>query len=99
MKGFLSQKQVEKIKEQYPVGTRIELIHMDDSYGPIKPGAQGTVDSVDDVGTLHMRWDNGRTLGIVPGEDQSLKKRSWKMIKNKLWEGWACKKDRIKTSK
>lgn len=29
-----------------------------------------TVDSVDDVGTLHMRWDNGRTLGIVPGEDQ-----------------------------
>ncbi len=51
MKGFLSQKQVEKIKEQYPVGTRIELIHMDDSYGPIKPGAQGTVDSVDDVGT------------------------------------------------
>ena len=70
MKGFLSQKQVEKIKEQYPVGTRIELIHMDDSYGPIKPGAQGTVDSVDDVGTLHMRWDNGRTLGIVPGEDQ-----------------------------
>lgn len=38
MKGFLSQKQVETIKEQYPVGTRIELIHMDDPYGPIKPG-------------------------------------------------------------
>ena len=70
MKGFLSQKQVEKIKEQYPVGTRIELIHMDDPYSPIKPGTQGTVDSVDDVGTLHMQWDNGRTLGIVPGEDQ-----------------------------
>lgn len=70
MKGFLSQNQVEKIKEQYPIGTRIELIHMDDPYGPIEPGAQGTVDSVDDAGTLHMRWDNGRTLGIVPGEDQ-----------------------------
>ena len=70
MKGFLSQKQVEKVKEQYPVGTRVELIHMDDPYAPIEPGIQGTVESVDDAGTLHMRWDNGRTLGIVPGEDQ-----------------------------
>ena len=51
MKGFLSQNQVEKIKEQYPVGTRIELIHMDDPYDPIEPGTQGTVDSVDDAGT------------------------------------------------
>lgn len=69
MKGFLSQKQVGKIKEQYPVGKRIELIHMDDPYGPIKQRTQGTVDSVDDMGTLHMQWDNGRKLGIVPGED------------------------------
>ena len=51
MKGFLSQKQVEKIKEKYPAGTRIELIHMDDPYGPVEPGTQGTVDSVDDAGT------------------------------------------------
>ena len=70
MKGFLSQKQVEKIKEKYPAGTRIELIHMDDPYVPIESGTKGTVESVDDAGTLHMRWDNGRTLGIVPGEDQ-----------------------------
>ena len=61
---------IEKINEKYPVGTRIELIHMDDPYGPVEPGMQGTVDSVDDVGTLHMQWDNGRTLGIVPDEDQ-----------------------------
>ncbi len=51
MKGFLSQKQVEKIKEQYPAGTRIELIYMEDPYGPIEAGTQGTVESVDDVGT------------------------------------------------
>ena len=70
MKGFISQRQVEKIKEQYPAGTRIELIHMDDPYGPNEAGTQGTVEGVDDAGTLHMRWDNGRTLGIVPGEDQ-----------------------------
>lgn len=69
MNGFPSQKEVDRIKEQYPVGTRIELISMDDPHAPIESGMQGTVDMVDDIGTLHMKWDNGRTLGIVPGED------------------------------
>ena len=70
MNGFKSRREVESIKEQYPVGTRIELIGMDDPYTPIESGTQGTVEIVDDAGTLHMKWDNGRTLGIVPGEDQ-----------------------------
>jgi hypothetical protein len=69
MKGFLSQKEVERIKEKYPPGTRIEVIHMDDPYAPLEPGMHGTVEGVDDIGTLHMKWDNGRTLGVVSGED------------------------------
>ncbi len=69
MNGFPSRKEVERIRKQYPAGTRIELISMDDPHAPIESGMQGTVDIVDDVGTLHMKWDNGRTLGIVPGED------------------------------
>lgn len=69
MNRFLSQNEVERIKEQYPKGTRIELISMDDPYSAIKPGMQGTVDKVDDIGTLHMKWDDGRTLGVVPDED------------------------------
>lgn len=60
---------IRKIKEQYPPGTRIELISMDDPYAPIQPGTQGTVDCVDDAGQLHMKWDNGRTLAVIPGED------------------------------
>lgn len=56
-------------KEKYPVGTRIELISMEDPYSPIEPGTKGTVVHVDDMGTLHMKWDNGRSLGVVPGED------------------------------
>ena len=70
MRGFKSRKEVESIKEQYPVGTRIELVQMEDPYAPVESGMQGTVKIVDDAGTLHMKWDNGRTLGIVPGEDQ-----------------------------
>lgn len=52
----------------YPPGTRLELISMDDPQ-PIPPGSRGTVDHVDDMGTIHMRWDSGRSLGVVPGED------------------------------
>ena len=59
----------EYYKKAYPVGTRIRLIHMDDPYSPIESGMTGTVAYVDDMGTLHMKWDNGRSLGVVPGVD------------------------------
>lgn len=55
-------------KERYPKGTRIELLSMNDSQA-VPPGTRGTVDYVDDLGTIHMNWDNGRTLGICPQED------------------------------
>ena len=61
--------QVERIKNGYPVGTRIELIStMDDGQG-VEKGTKGTVIGVDDIGTIHMKWDNGRGLGLIPGED------------------------------
>ena len=53
----------------YPPGTRLELTLMGDDPQPIPPGSRGTVDHVDDMGTIHMRWDNGRSLGLIPGED------------------------------
>ena len=56
-------------KEIYPAGTRIRLVHMDDPYAPIESGMTGTVAYVDDVGILHMKWDNGRSLGICPDAD------------------------------
>ena len=57
-------------KRAYPPGTRIELISMDDPYSPIEPGTRGSVVMVDDVGSLIMKWDNGRGLNLIPGEDQ-----------------------------
>ena len=35
----------------------------------VPPGTRGTVQFVDDVGSIHMNWDNGRTLALVPKED------------------------------
>ena len=59
----------EKIKSQYRPGTRIRLIAMEDPYSPVQPGTLGSVRMVDDCGQIHMEWDNGRTLALVPGVD------------------------------
>lgn len=56
-------------KELYPKGTRIEVIEMSDDPRPIEPGTKGTVDVVDDMGTVHCTFDNGRRLGLIPNVD------------------------------
>ena len=67
--GKLTRQGIEELRQNYPPGTRIELIHMDDKWAVAK-GTRGTVTQVDDAGTIHMKWDNGRTLGLVPQADQ-----------------------------
>ena len=59
----------ESTKKLYPPGTRIELLSMSDSYAPVSSGTRGTVKFVDSMGTIFPEWDNGRSLGVVPGED------------------------------
>ena len=60
---------VQRMKKTYLPGTRIELDYMSDDPRPIAPGTKGTVKIVDDIGTVHCIFDNGRYLGLVPGED------------------------------
>lgn len=57
------------LKEQFPKGTRVELIKMDDPHSTLKPGDKGTVAFIDDIGTIHVNWDKGSSLGIIYGED------------------------------
>jgi len=69
MQGFLKPYQVEQLKKKYPPGTRIQLDHMVGECD-MPDGLQGVVKHVDDQGQLHMVWQNGRSLALVPNEDQ-----------------------------
>jgi hypothetical protein len=65
---FPSRETVERVRRDYPKGTRVELLRMDDVQAP-PIGTLGTVLGVDDTGSLLMRWDNGSGLNVVYGED------------------------------
>lgn len=62
-------RQAQRMKESYPAGTRIMLLHMGADPNPVAPNTKGTVAFVDDIGTVHCDFDNGRSLGVVPSED------------------------------
>ena len=59
----------EYLKKAYPSGTRIVLNSMGNDPRPIESGTRGTVAVVDDIGTVHCDFDNGRRLGLIEGED------------------------------
>lgn len=59
---------VKILRKKYPKGTRIELVFMNDALA-VAPGTRGTVINVDDMGTIHVAWDNGRRLGLFYDED------------------------------
>ena len=65
---FPSKETVERIREEYPVGTRVELVQMDDPPAP-PVGTKGTVRGVDDIGSIMVAWDSGGSLSVVWGED------------------------------
>ena len=70
----ISKDTLEILKERYPEGTRVELISMNDPYNTkLVPGCKGTVRLVDDMGTIHVSWDCGSSLGVVYGEDSCRK--------------------------
>jgi len=65
---FPSKEIVERVRKEYPVGSRVELLRMDDPQAP-PVGTLGTVVGVDDTASILVRWDNGSGLNVVYGTD------------------------------
>jgi hypothetical protein len=65
---------VKKVKNRkdfkMEIGDRVELVYTSDKYTKLKPGDRGTIRLIDDMKTVHIKWDNGEGLGMIPGEDE-----------------------------
>jgi hypothetical protein len=72
MRG-ISPEMLKQLRSYYPPGTRVVLVRMHDPYTKLTPGEKGTVTGVDDIGTIHVNWDSGSSLGIAFGEDECQK--------------------------
>jgi len=66
---MMNRQDVAKLRERFPEGTKVRLIRMDDVQAP-PTGCTGRVRLVDDIGTIHVAWDNGSSLGVVYGVDE-----------------------------
>jgi hypothetical protein len=68
--NYIDEAKLKELRNQFPSGTRVELVKMDDPYNKeLVPGCLGTVKHVDDIGTIHVSWDCGSSLGVAYGED------------------------------
>ena len=65
---FPNERQHAMTREKYPTGTTVQLISMDDEQAP-PVGTIGEVMFVDDIGNVHVKWQNGSSLAVIPDVD------------------------------
>lgn len=66
----ITPEELKALRKKFKKGMRVECIRLEDEYTPIPAGTKGTVESVDDIGTVHVNWDCGSSLGAVYGVDE-----------------------------
>ncbi|WP_323736241.1 DUF4314 domain-containing protein [Methanosphaera sp. ISO3-F5] len=66
---IINHHKIKQIKKTYKTGTKIILDHMEDIQA-IPQGTKGTVMYVDDIGQIHVNWENGSGLALIHGVDE-----------------------------
>lgn len=90
MMNFPNRETVERIRSEYPVGTRVELVKMEDVQAP-PVGTKGTVKGVDDTASLLVDWDNGCGLNVLFNVDKVRKLDTVKTVCYGKEEVWDCR--------
>ena len=67
---FIQPEELARLRKEYPAGTEVELIEMNDPYRDMPPGLRGAIEYIDDAGNAHIRWENGSSLAAVYGVDR-----------------------------
>ena len=63
---------MERVRREYPAGTKVAIVHMDDCQAP-PAGTEGVVTGVDDAGSILVRWSSGSRLNVIFGVDYAVK--------------------------
>lgn len=66
----MTPEQISELQKAYLPGTRIQLEEMKDPYSKLQSGDKGTVEFIDSAGQIHVRWDNGEGLALIPEADK-----------------------------
>ena len=66
---FPNKAYLEQLRKQYPKGTKLQMITMRNEGYPVPPGTIGEVAHIDDIGNIHVRWQNGSYLALIPEVD------------------------------
>lgn len=69
MMKFPNKAYLEQLRKQYPKGTKLQMITMRNEKYPVHPGTVGEVTHIDDMGSIHLKWQNGSSLAIIPEVD------------------------------
>ena len=69
----MSQKDVAKLREEYPQGARVMLLKKKKPSPQLRLGDMGNVLHIDGSGQIHVLWDNGSSLTLIPGSDKFMK--------------------------
>lgn len=73
-KYHLDKSRISKIKEEYPSGTKVRCINMENETNPIPRGMIGKVTEVDDIGSVHILWENGLEVAMLDIQGDVLEK-------------------------
>ena len=72
--AYPTEAEVERLRKEFPAGTRVELVRMDNEPNPdIHPGIRGTVEFIDDAGNIRVRWSYGGEVRVIYGVDECRK--------------------------
>ena len=66
---FPNKAYLEQLRKQYPKGTKLQMITMRNEKYPVPPGTVGEVTHIDDIGSIHMKWENGSSLALISEVD------------------------------
>lgn len=65
----MNMKAVNYLRSLFPKGTVLVLDYMDDIQAS-EPGTKGVVEVIDDMGTIHVKWETASSLGLIPHVDR-----------------------------